>query len=334
MIAAFGRPYYVELRNRTPLRIAAEQINALNACGFSGGSLDVRGAPGVAPVIEIQMIAGKPFLATGSSTLALSGLDIQVSYPPTPAGTAVAPPPVISVAGSLTIDRCAFSVKEGPKPAGCHALEFKGKSLSISGCWFQGFGRAIQFQAFPGAQAKIDQTMIVPDSAPSSETEWRAWGVEVELGGGGGARKPHLILTNCTFEGRGLLDFVPGTVQSGLQVELKRCAVRADALLAWKPKKPGDRPAVQLQWSGEGNLFDIREKSWIVLSSKEGTPALSLEVTDLDSWSKIVGPETKPIRSKLTYRTVPARRLDVLRPSDFAVNEADLNRRIGRCRPQ
>ena len=246
MRSAVGSSSFVELRNRKPLLITAQQISTLDSIGSGRGSLDVRGAPGFAPVIQIEMSAVKPFLATGSAVkLALSGLDIQVLYPPTSAGAAVPAPPVISAAGSVKIVRCAFSVKEGPKPVGCRALEMKGNPLMISGCWFQGFDRAIQFHSFPRAQAEIDQTMIVPGSDPSSDREWRAWGVEVRLeAGGGDSRTPRrLILRNCTFEGSGLLDFVPGMVQSGLQVELKHCAVRAGALLAWKPEKPEDRLA-------------------------------------------------------------------------------------------
>ncbi len=325
--AAIGSPNFVELRNRTPLRITAEQINKLDWLGFARGSLDLRGAPGVAPVIQIELTAAKPFLATGSAVkLALTGLDIQVRYPATQSAAAGPAPPVISAAGSLTIERCAFSVKDGPKPVGCRALEIKGNPLNVSGCWFQGFDRAIQFQAYPGAQAKIEQTMIVYGSAPLWGTDWRAWGVEVRLeAGSGDPRTPRrLILKNCTFDGSGLLDFVPGSVQTGLHVELKHCAVRAEAMLAWKPEKSEDRPASHLHWQGEGNLFDIPGNSWIVLSSSMGTPALSLGATDLESWSKVVGPESHPIEGKVTYRTDPARRTDVLRPLDFAINQTGL----------
>ena len=45
------------------------------------GGCDVRAAPGVIPVLEIEMAGTKPFLATGSSVpLSLTGLDLRVRY--------------------------------------------------------------------------------------------------------------------------------------------------------------------------------------------------------------------------------------------------------------
>ncbi len=86
--ASIGRGY-VELRNRKPLQLEAGKLD--NLVG-GRGRLDIRAAPGVVPVLEIQMGGGKPFLPTGSSvTLSLSGLEIRIRYPKTGARRKVDP---------------------------------------------------------------------------------------------------------------------------------------------------------------------------------------------------------------------------------------------------
>ena len=153
---------------------------------------------------------------------------------------------------------------------------------------------------------------VIPKPAP----DWYGWGVEVQLEQGGkGERK--LVLEDCTFEGAGLLDLVPGLVSSSLKVAVRRCAIRARAILAC----PQDR-FTQLFWEGEGNHLEILENYWIVLSSELGTPAFSASVIDPESWSKFVAAEKDAIRTKLIYKGTPALRKHS-QPQDFAIDVPD-----------
>ncbi len=307
---------YVELSNREPLRLDAGKLDDLKG---GQGRIEIRAAPGVVPVLEIGMEPGKHFLTTGSSiSLYLTGLDIRVNYKDS--GGAAGATPVIQAAGPVHLDRCAFRVLNGARPEGCSAVSLEGKELTVDGCWFQGFDRAIRIHAYHGTYA-IRQTMVVSGSPvgpmPSPAPDWYGWGVEVRLEQGVGRRL--LELEDCTFEGAGLLDLIPATVPLPLDVVVKRSAVRARAILAF----PQELQAARLNWQGQGNHLEILEKGWIVLSSRMGTPALSSSVIDPESWSKVVGVvETGAIRDRVNYRATPnSRRL--AQPRDFAIDVPD-----------
>ncbi len=92
--------------------------------------------------------------------------------------------------------------------------------------------------------------------------------------------------------------------------------------MAWNPSKPEDVFATQFHWQGERNRFAILGNSWIELSEKDG-PALTTEVTDLDSWSKFAVHEHDPIRTELRYRNNPEARTQSLQPGDFAFDSPD-----------
>jgi hypothetical protein len=98
-------------------------------------------------------------------------------------------------------------------------------------------------------------------------------------------------------------------------VEVDHCAVRADALLAWKPRKPDDRLDVVLQWKGSANQYQILGASWI-------SPELPSGVTDLKTWSqsKFVSSEIEPIQTRIIYHTDPQQRTDPVRPQDLAID--------------
>ncbi len=145
--------------------------------------------------------------------------------------------------------------------------------------------------------------------------EWYGWGVQVQLVPGGKGQR-RLVLEDCTFEGAGLLNLVPGTVPLPLDVVVKRCAVRARAILAY----PLELHTAQLHWQGEGNYLEILENSWTVLSTHLDTPALSTSVIDRESWSKVES-EKNPIRTKIIYRPPPTSRPS--RPQDFAIEAPD-----------
>ena len=136
---AMGGHGWVELRNREPLRLTADQTLDF---GSGRGRLIIRAAPGFQPVIEAELQGPNPLLTTGSGvSLELSGLTINVHYPQQ--GVSSTPPAVIMAAGSAKIDRCAFKVTGGSHPKGSRAIVSKGGVLDISRSWFQGFDETI-----------------------------------------------------------------------------------------------------------------------------------------------------------------------------------------------
>jgi hypothetical protein len=146
------------------------------------------------------------------------------------------------------------------------------------------------------------------------------WGVQVDSVWSKGPQ-PHLFLEHCTVEGAGLLDLTTSPALA-LQVKVDHCAVRADVLLASKPSKattPGEPPTARFDWRGQGNQYEILDRSWIVLSASQGTPAFTTAVTDLESWLRVNPNESKPIAAKLTYQVDRALRSKPARPRDFAI---------------
>jgi len=313
MEKAMGSHGWVELRNREPLQLASDQIFNLLS---SQGSLIVRAASGIEPVIEIELKGSRPLLETGSGVkLTLSGLTIAVRYPRPGPAPSPAPPPVIKAAGLANIDRCAFLVEGNPHLKDSCAIISNGGALEVDRCWFQGFDKAIELSVI-NKTPRITQTMIVlaPGPAQVPAPDSYGWGLKVQSVGSSSPRS-HLILEHCTVEGAGLLDLTtPALV---LRVEVNHCAVRAEALLACKPSKPGEPPTARFNWRGQGNQYDILGHFWIVLSASQGTPDTS--VTDLDSWLRVATNESEPIRAKLKYQTDPVARSNPLRPHDFTI---------------
>jgi hypothetical protein len=323
--AAMGSGGSVELRSRKPLRLPVGQTLDFTS---ARGNLVIRAAPGIVPVLEIELSADKPFLATGSAVrLVLSGLEIRIRHHASAGGPPPVLPPVLKLAGPAQIERCAFRVSGGPRLVNSCALAVDGSDLVVNRCWFQGCNKAVTILAYNRTVASIRQTMIVPDSNASASQspapDLLGWGVEVRLTPGGTASQRRLILDHCTVEGAGLLDLPDGSVQSPIHMEVTHCAVRADALLAWNPAHPQDRLATKVKWQGQSNLFEILGPAWIVRSSNAAALTPSNAVTDLASWSQAVGPENEPIRTKLRYRTDPAERSGPLKPEDFAIDASD-----------
>jgi len=319
MEKAMGSRGWVELRNREPLRLASDQIFDLRS---SQGSLIIRAATGIEPVIEIELKGSKPLLEAGSGVkLILSGLTIVVRYLPAGAASSSTPPAVITTAGRANINHCAFKVVGSSYLKDSRAIYSNGGALEVDHCWFEGFDKAIEFSTVNRTPARIQQTMIVPapGQAQGQPAELYGWGVKIESVGSG-STQPHLILEHCTVEGAGLLDLTSRRVLLPLQVEVNHCAVRAEALLACKPSKPGESPGEQFHWLGNGNQYDIRGRSWIVLSATEGNPAFSTGVIDLGSWLlSVANKDNNPIQAKLTYQTDPNSRSNPLRPRDFTI---------------
>jgi len=107
-----------------------------------------------------------------------------------------------------------------------------------------------------------------------------------------------------------------------LNVDIKQCAVLADALLAWQTPNPGSPPtAGSLTWKGEGNQYDIRGRAWIVLSH-DGTPELPDGPVDLASWrAKMLEVDSVPPPVRFV---VPADSLsESPQPRDFGMADQD-----------
>jgi hypothetical protein len=316
---------WVELRSTETFRLSAGQTFDFAS---ARGRLIVRAAPGVVPVVDIELSADKPLLVTGSAVyLVLSGVEFRLRYPRPSGGSPRPSPPLFKLAGATHIERCAVRVVDRHRSFNSCALLVDGSNLEVDRCWFQGFDTAIKIEAYRGTVVVIRQTMIVPD--PERELSRlpigsRGWGVAVHLAPGGKGSEARLMLEHCTIEGTGLLDLVSASVRSSLQVEVKRCAARTDSLLAWKPAKPGDRLDAQLRWQGEGNQLQILGHPWIVAPTALGTAAIATVVSDLESWCKAVGQESEPVRNKLVFRLDGASPTNpLLRPQDFAIDGVD-----------
>ncbi len=294
------------------------------------GTLEIRAAPGTRPVLEVPMSPGKPFLTAGMGlTLLLSDLTIRVHYPATAAAPPVWPPVIHAFGRRVQIQRCAFEVI-GPRPDGGRALVAEGTSVTLNQCWFSGFDQAIQVKVYDSTVTAISQTMVVPGPgmhpAPTSPPELRGWALGIEIARAGGSPNPpkrRLTLDHCTIEGAGFLDITGDAGASPLPVDVTRCAVRAEALLAWQPHKPRDRLDVDLQWKGLGNQFHILGGFWIVQSARTMTPASSLDVTDLPSWTRFVVHESEPNQTRILYTVDPHARPDPPHPKDLAIETAE-----------
>jgi hypothetical protein len=332
METAISRRGYIELRNRKPLRVIVDDNPNDNAFDFRSaeGSLDLRAAVGTVPVIEVELRGTKPFLLTGSGVrLEISGILIVVHYvePHNP----VSLPPAIQAVGRAKLERCGFRVAYATQRCRSRAVVSEGGMLQVKRCWFEGFDSAIEVSILRDAVAQIQQTMIVPSPGlPLRETQspaWHGWGVKAQLvsttRSASKAGQPNLVLGRCTFEGAGLLEMASKPSPDRLQVEVKNCAVKAEALLACKG---GGSPAQQVHWLGSGNHYDIVGPSWIVPSANQRIAASSASVTDLNGWSSIADRESNPVSAKLNFETDPAERSTQLMPRDFTIKESGPSR--------
>jgi serine/threonine-protein kinase len=303
MQRAIGSKGQVLLNNREPLKFSG----AAAALRVNGGSLTIRAAEGARPVLEVEIKGKAPFLSAGTGTpLTLIGVTVVARYE----GTGIDPPPVIDAAAAVKLEHCAFRAV-GTARSGS-AVKVQGKSLGATGCWFEGFERALDVAAYRGSAVTIRQCMMV--HAPVDDKP-AGWGLRVRCMPGGAPKgKRQLALEHCTVLGRGLLDVVDFTSRMPYRVEVKECAAAVDALLAWEPLEP---PATVLTWTGQGNQYEVQGKSWVVLSPADAAP-LRDGPTDLDTWGKFVR-ETAPLTPPLKFHTAPADRSEAARPEDFAI---------------
>ena len=65
------------------------------------------------------------------------------------------------------IQRCAFEAAGPARLKDSCAIVADGGSLVVDRCWFLGFDKAIEIDAYDGTIARIQQTMIVPATGPA-----------------------------------------------------------------------------------------------------------------------------------------------------------------------
>jgi eukaryotic-like serine/threonine-protein kinase len=324
MKTAMGRGW-VELRNREPLKLISSSNIPLDF-NSGRGLLSIRAAEGVNPVIEVTLNGTNPLLVLGSGVpLKLSGITILVHHPKPTATPTAASPAVIKTAGSSKIDRCAFKVVSGPKPKGCVAIQSNIGVLEVDRCWFEGFDSAVDVEADFRTNVRIRQTMIVcapaRDPADPQPSEGYGWGAKLRFSAAippeAKAFQPIFSFDRCTLEGEGLFDLTESTGPAPVPVDVRRCVLRVNTVLAVNPK---GRPLDQIIWHGEGNQYEVLGRSWIVNSASQGTPLLSASAMDLNDWVDFVRHEKDPVRTPLKYRIDPSLRGELLRPRDFAID--------------
>jgi serine/threonine protein kinase len=306
---AIGSKGHVLLNNATPLKLTGDEA----AIMIAGGRLLIRAAEGARPVVEVDISGARPFLSTRTDTpLTLVGVTVVAHYIGPTRGKE--PPPLIEAGATVVLDHCAFTATGAVK--GARAVAVEGGSLSATGCWFEGFDKALDIAYFPGSVATLRQCMIV---RTDTDEQPIGWGVRARNMPGGAARSGRrLVLDRCTMKGEGLLDLVDFSSEDPLKVDITGCAVLAEALLAWETAKPGTPLTREaLAWTGSGNQFDLRGKSWVVLTS-QGTPELPDGPTDLDAWAKRFQ-ESDTLVPPVKFLTDPAALPESPGPRDFTV---------------
>ena len=266
---------------------------------LSGGPLTIRAAEGSHPVLEVEIKGPNSFLATsGDASLTLTGVTILARYTEKGSGEL---PALIQAGRDVTLERCAFMI--AGEARGTRAVSTEGGELTATGCWFEGFGRALDLAAYAGSVAKIRQCMIVrtgPEAAPGG------WAVRVRYAEGIPRQiERQLRMDRCTVFGHGLLELVDFSAESKYKVQITETAVLANTLLSWTPTPP-DLPLSRdvLHWSGQGNQYDVRGKSWVVLSAS-GNPAPPNGPIDLESWRALMT-EEDPLGEQIRFRIDPS----------------------------
>jgi serine/threonine-protein kinase len=309
---AIGSKGHVLLNNREPIKLTGNDA----AMTIGGGAIYIRAAEGVRPVLEVEIQGPKPFLTTRTDApLTLTGVTIVAHYGGKPRSV----PAVVEAGASVRLDRCAF--RATGMVQGSSAVAAEGKELAVDGCWFEGFDMALDIAAFAGSSTTIRQSMMV--RARSGDPAI-GWGVRVRktLGGNSNASR-RLSLEHCTIQGKGMLHLVDFSPQAALHVDVKECAVLADALAAWQTPKPGTPLTTDaLDWKGEGNQYDIRGQAWVVLSPA-GTPELPDGPTDLASWRSKAA-EHDPLPPPIKFRVAPDALSESPQPGDFAIIDQDI----------
>jgi hypothetical protein len=266
----------VVLSGPGPIRVSTAQEIRLPR-----GRVVIRAAEGPAPVVVVDMVGGKPWLLIlPNAAVRLQGLRIVAHYQAT-----ADPTPMIEASGPVALERCTF-VAAGAS-GNSRGVKLEGPKLSVDGCLFAGFDRALDITAFPGLDATVTQSIL----AHSAETDRSpGWAIRVAFGGGGDDKPRKLAIDHVTARGGGLLEVVDFPVASPLTVSLDHVAVQAPALLAWTPfaGESAEGWTKGLKWLGKGNLYDVTGNAWVVVSASGELPTPNAP-RDLAGWTAAVG---------------------------------------------
>ena len=284
---AMGAKGWIELHNREPLVVSGLSA-AVNSA--TRGSLKIRAAQGVKPVLNVEIKGQQPLLIIGSGTnLVMEGVEIAAHYVDQPqAGTAV---PVIRTAGATQLRNCRFSLKGSAMVPGSRAIIMEGSNLAVDNCSFRGWDVAVAVFASGGSIAELHNTMILPgrddDSLPSSPGSSKnstvGWGIRMEFFPSLRSSHRQLVLKQCTVVGQGLLQLVGFSLDTQLRAEITGCAVQSKTLIGWKPG-PSEKTwdSRMLIWRGEDNHFEITGPSWVTNLAEPGSSAS--ETIDRKKW--------------------------------------------------
>ena len=137
------------------------------------------------------------------------------------------------------------------------------------------------------------------DNAPRSA-------VKIRYEASRGETASPLVLDHCTVAvGEGSLFDVEGIRgDDPFAFQVKQTVVRAGALLLWRPP-PAEFPKA-MNWSGEGNRYDVRKPYWVVLPPT-GLDGLPNGPTDQDSWEAVEGVEEQDLQTITAQWANPAR---------------------------
>jgi serine/threonine-protein kinase len=220
---------------------------------------------------------------------------------------------VIQAGHEVQLERCAFTATGGG--GGSRAVESEGGTLVATGCWFEGFDRALDISVIAGRTVTLTQCMLIRAKGD------RGWAVRVDRMPGGDPLKhpPRVVIDRCTVKAKGLLDLVGFSAQAPVSVELRGCAVQADAVLAWQRYGEAPLPSEVLRWSGANNRYDVRGKSWVV-AGPDGAPPPSGGPADFAAWNRKFtdrGSDAAPVK----FQAEPSAPSESLVPQDFALTE-------------
>jgi serine/threonine-protein kinase len=310
---AIGSKGYVEFRNRNPMQFGAEATITI-----SGGLVDLRARPGLKPVIEVEVRSGKPFLtALGETPLRIEGITFVARYTDPPSAGAE-PTPVIQAVSNVALDRCSFSV-EGDTTNVC-ALQFQGIELNASGCWFENFDVAVLIDAFRGSTSTLKNSMFLR-TRKDLPGGWAVRMTRMPSGDRKSGRR--LDLSRCTAKGEGFLALRGFSAQDPVTVDLKGCAVLAEALVSWQTAGAENEPVPpsrSISWSGQDNQFDLGGKSWLWAGPPGGAPVpLADGPANLESWTRRVGTETETVPPPIRFATDPSGMPEHPGPADFVI---------------
>ncbi len=328
---ALGSDGSVILHNREPLVMPAKSP----AISLSGsGYVKVRAAPGVNPVLAVELNGKNPFLAVSPSIhLTLEGLTFRVNYrEPAAAGSseAAACPVLLLAGGPAQLRHCAFEVANQAEVNESCAVVTEGGNLTVEYCWFKGYHTALEIHTIGGATTVIRQTMIVPGAAGRGQ-DWLPaaplpdglspatadWALRLQyMSGRSSGLLRKLVLDHCTIAGSGLIQLAGFTPQTPLQIEATGCAVRTSMLIGC------DAPASErwlqaLQWSGKGNRLDVAPARWWLALGKPA-PGAATAAVDRDAWLRQAR-EEEPSSGKITFWGAVDAHPEGLEPGDYAI---------------